>query len=163
MRNSDIIPVCRAEGQTLTLIFYTSLNPKQTAFFECSAPSKNRCTSTSQNKRRSTWSPNTVHSESGTSARPKSCKYGPGLTCSINVRTLSGWQRWYSYSDQSYRTLRRTLMNLPGGIPPELLFQLSNVELERPITDRVELLGILRCQQRVGFGVKSRRTLASGF
>ena len=68
------------------------------------------------------------------------------------VSALTDWQRWYSYSDQSYRTLRRTLMNLPGGIPPELLIQLANVELERPITDRVELLAVLYGQQLVGFG-----------
>lgn len=68
------------------------------------------------------------------------------------VSALTDWPRWYSYSNECYRTLRRTLMNLPGGIPPELLVQLANVELERPITDRVELLAVLYGELQVCFG-----------
>lgn len=62
------------------------------------------------------------------------------------VAQMSDWQRLYSCFGQSYRSLRRTLMNLPGGIPARLLFYLSQMELERPLTDRVELLALLACR-----------------
>src|SRR5690606_16662118 len=55
----------------------------------------------------------------------------------------SNWMGLYSYNNQAYTSLRRTLMNLPGNIPPHILSNMSLLELERPITDRVELVSLL--------------------
>ena len=56
---------------------------------------------------------------------------------------LRDWQNLYSYNGQAYRSLSRTLMNLPGGIPMHFLWRLGFIELPRPITNRLELSLIL--------------------
>lgn len=53
---------------------------------------------------------------------------------------MHDWMRMYGTPNGS---LRRTLMNLPGGLPATLYKQLGNVELERPVTDRLELATLL--------------------
>jgi hypothetical protein len=63
------------------------------------------------------------------------------------VKYLRDWQALYSYDGKPYRSLDRTLMNLPGGIPMHLLWRLGFIKLPRPITNRLELslvLGYLR-------------------
>lgn len=59
------------------------------------------------------------------------------------VEQLSSWQDLCSPTGRAYRSLRRTLMNLPGGIPSRLLCALKQVPLERAITNRLELLTFL--------------------
>lgn len=53
---------------------------------------------------------------------------------------ISDWKLMFSPTDSSYTSLNRTLMNLPGGVPPQVLHQLRFFELARPITRRVELV-----------------------
>lgn len=59
---------------------------------------------------------------------------------------MSGMQNWrglFSPTGQDYRSLNRTLMNLPGGIPSSLFCGLQLIELPRPILKRLELLAVL--------------------
>jgi hypothetical protein len=60
-------------------------------------------------------------------------------------RLAADWRGVFSPDGRPYRTLNKTLMNLPGGIPAALLGCLCDVRLERPVTDRVELLALLGC------------------
>lgn len=53
---------------------------------------------------------------------------------------MSDWKSMFSPTGSSYTSLNRTLMNLPGGVPPKVLSQLRRFELARPITRRVELV-----------------------
>ena len=66
------------------------------------------------------------------------------------IEALSNWMSLYSHSGETYRSLRRTLMNLPGGIPADLLQYLATTRLQRPVQDRLELLTLLlsRCMAR---------------
>lgn len=59
------------------------------------------------------------------------------------VAAMSDWQGLFAPGRKRYRSLNRTLMNLPGGIPAQLLYRLSELRLERPITDRLELITVL--------------------
>ena len=59
---------------------------------------------------------------------------------------LLEWRSIYSDTGKPYRSLDRTLMNLPGHVPLDLLAILNHVHLQRPMTDRVELITLLeRC------------------
>lgn len=53
------------------------------------------------------------------------------------------WMRKFSYNGELYTSLTKTLMNLPGNIPPSLLVQLASIKLDRPITDRLQLAVVL--------------------
>ncbi len=55
------------------------------------------------------------------------------------------WKAFYSASGKAGTSLRRTLMNLPGGVSGQLLCELPKLEavLSRPVIDRVELLTLL--------------------
>jgi hypothetical protein len=55
------------------------------------------------------------------------------------------WKAFYSASGKASTSLRRTLMNLPGGVSGKLLCELPKLEavLSRPVTDRVELMTLL--------------------
>ena len=65
------------------------------------------------------------------------------ITPAERIEKLINWRDLFSCSGKSYRSLDRTLMNLPGGIPAGYLSYLCTIELPRPITDRVELLCLL--------------------
>lgn len=56
---------------------------------------------------------------------------------------LEDWQGLFSPTGKRYRSLSRTLMNLPGGVSHKLLGNLNTVGLTRPITRRLELLTLL--------------------
>jgi hypothetical protein len=56
---------------------------------------------------------------------------------------LLEWRSIYSDTGNPYRSLDRTLMNLPGRVPLDLLAILNHVHLRRPLTDRVELITLL--------------------
>lgn len=59
---------------------------------------------------------------------------------------IQNWDSWpvlYSDTSRPYTSLLRTLFNVPGGIPPDSLTNLSMVHLTRPITNRRELLLVL--------------------
>lgn len=65
------------------------------------------------------------------------------------VEALVDWPRWYSPTKTAYRSLLRTLMQLPGRVPYWLLRYLPQIELERPMTDRLELITLLQAQRIV--------------
>jgi hypothetical protein len=55
------------------------------------------------------------------------------------VAALVRWRGLYSPSGEEYRSLNRTLMNVPREFPAELLCGLRRVRLERPLLDALEL------------------------
>lgn len=59
------------------------------------------------------------------------------------VAALTDWPRLFSYNGKSYRSLNRTLMNLPGGIPVKLMDRLTEIRITRPFTSRLELIARL--------------------
>lgn len=69
----------------------------------------------------------------------------PFLTYRYNDRSLKekmrNWRTLFSSSNSTYGNLNKTLDNLPGGLPCNLITNsLRLVKLERPITSRRELL-----------------------
>lgn len=63
------------------------------------------------------------------------------------LSALNDWQEAYAVEGKRYRSLSRTLMNLPGNMPSGVVATLRRVHLERPITDRLELLTLLLARQ----------------
>ncbi|WP_425395404.1 PcfJ domain-containing protein [Aeoliella sp.] len=59
------------------------------------------------------------------------------------LQHAQNWRAVLSPSGRSYRSLSRTLVQLPGRVPLYLLPHLAEVELERPVVDRVELIALL--------------------
>jgi hypothetical protein len=51
---------------------------------------------------------------------------------------MQNWRGLFSPTGQSYTSLNRTLMNLPGGVSHHVVCGLRRILLERPVTDRVE-------------------------
>jgi hypothetical protein len=70
-----------------------------------------------------------------------------GIGYSVDrIAVLGGLDEWtglYSPSGRPYRSLNKSLMNLSGGVPPGLMHYLNSIELERPVTDRLELTVLL--------------------
>ena len=64
---------------------------------------------------------------------------------------MEGWRGLFSPTGEPYRSLDRTLMNLPGGVPAGLMPYLSLVRLERPVLARSEL-AVLALHERRRFG-----------
>ena len=64
---------------------------------------------------------------------------------------LGNWMELYSppQGRGTYRALRRTLMNLPGGVPCMMLENFQAAELPRAIFDRVELIATLTAATRL--------------
>lgn len=52
----------------------------------------------------------------------------------------NNWMQLYSASGKSYKSLNKTLMNLPGQLPQSLVCRLSEEKIERPLTERLEYL-----------------------
>jgi hypothetical protein len=67
------------------------------------------------------------------------------LTC-YGIPDDGDWMNRFTHHRDGvkYRSLRRTLMNLPGGMPVGVYDNLRYVRLERPITDRLELQTLLQ-------------------
>ncbi len=59
------------------------------------------------------------------------------------IERLKDWKALFSDTGQAYRSLNRTLMNLPGRVPHRLVCNLRRVHLERPLDNRLELLGVV--------------------
>lgn len=58
------------------------------------------------------------------------------------------WKALFAPQAAAYRSLNRTLMHLPGGLPSRLCNSFPFADLSRPMTDRVELLLVLLfCEQ----------------
>ena len=64
---------------------------------------------------------------------------------------MEGWHGLFSPTGDPYRSLDRTLMNLPGGVPSGLMPYLSLARLERPVLARSELT-VLALHERRRFG-----------
>ncbi|MDX2166641.1 MAG: PcfJ domain-containing protein [Deltaproteobacteria bacterium] len=69
----------------------------------------------------------------------------PRPTIAAQRRAMRNWRGLFSIDGRPYRSLDRTLMNLPRSVPPALLCELRFVRLERPMTDAAELLLLLQC------------------
>jgi hypothetical protein len=59
---------------------------------------------------------------------------------SAQLERLADWKALFADTGESYRSLNRTLMNLPGRIPHRLVCNLRRVHLERPLEHRLEVL-----------------------
>ena len=64
---------------------------------------------------------------------------------------MENWRGLFSTTGEPYRSLDRTLMNLPGGVPSGLMPYLSLVHLERPVFARSEL-AVLTLHERRRLG-----------
>jgi hypothetical protein len=64
-------------------------------------------------------------------------------TLELLVQAMHDWRGLYSPDGRPYRSLNRTLMNLPLEPPAKLLFHLREVRLARPITDALHLTTLL--------------------
>jgi hypothetical protein len=71
------------------------------------------------------------------------------------VELMQDWRGLFSPTGESYRSLDRTLMNLPGGLSASLVPHLKMVRLRRPATTRLEVAVI--CLYGRGLLVRSRR------
>jgi hypothetical protein len=56
---------------------------------------------------------------------------------------LADWKALFADTGESYRSLNRTLMHLPGRLPHRQVCHLRFVHLERPLEKRLELLALL--------------------
>ena len=56
------------------------------------------------------------------------------------VDDLQDWRGLFSPTGKSYRSLNRTLMRLPGGVPPGLVCLLNELRLGHPLLHRAELI-----------------------
>ncbi|WP_218932272.1 PcfJ domain-containing protein [Adhaeretor mobilis] len=77
---------------------------------------------------------------------------GWGSRCALQnwvLDALENWQAVLSPTRRAYRSLSRTLMQLPSNIPIDLLKALSAVELECPIFDRVVLIAVLQSRDHL--------------
>ena len=59
------------------------------------------------------------------------------------IATLHDWRGLFSPDARTYRSLDRTLMNLPDGVPAEPVWLLSRARLERPLLWRFALTALL--------------------
>jgi hypothetical protein len=63
---------------------------------------------------------------------------------------MEGWHGLFSPTGIPYRSLDRTLMNQPGGVPPRLTAYLSLIHLERPVLSRAKFV-VLTAHERSRF------------
>lgn len=84
--------------------------------------------------------------------RERAKRFGAEISIRMEPRDLKGdtvlellreWRGLFSPTGEGYRSLNRTLANMPGGISCSLLGALQTITLPRPITDRIELLFVL--------------------
>ncbi|MBM4244888.1 MAG: hypothetical protein FJ148_13915 [Deltaproteobacteria bacterium] len=61
----------------------------------------------------------------------------------VRVAALHDWRALFSPDARTYRSLDRTLMNLPAGVPAEPVWLLSRARLERPLLGRFALTALL--------------------
>jgi len=61
----------------------------------------------------------------------------------LAVEAMGNWRGLFAPAGVPYRSLNRTLMNLPTDVPHALLCQLHRVRLERPMLDSLELTTLL--------------------
>ncbi len=59
------------------------------------------------------------------------------------IAAMREWRSLFSFTGAPYRSLNRTLMNLPSDVPTRLLPHLRSFLLERPLTDGLGLTAVL--------------------
>lgn len=59
------------------------------------------------------------------------------------IDAMAHWRDLFAPDGRTYRSLNRTLMNLPPDVPPELVCCLKQIRLERPVVKSLELLALL--------------------
>jgi len=64
-------------------------------------------------------------------------------TLELLAQAMSDWRGLFSPDGKPYRSLNRTLMNLPARPSAELLLHLRDVRLPHPITDPLQLTALL--------------------
>jgi PcfJ-like protein len=64
-------------------------------------------------------------------------------TPDVLVHAMSEWRGLFSPDGLAYRSLNRTLMNVPEEVSADLLCQLHRVRLERPLLSSLELRAVL--------------------
>jgi hypothetical protein len=80
---------------------------------------------------------------------PKRGRLSDPLSLGEALGMMENWCGLFSPTGEPYRSLNRTLMNLPGGIPPSLVAYLNLIHLVRPVLSRAELVVLtLHEQQR---------------
>jgi hypothetical protein len=67
---------------------------------------------------------------------------GPTGGESFALSALADWPALFSVTGRPYRSLNRTLMNLPRVLPSDILCLLARVRLVRPVTHRVGLVAL---------------------
>ncbi len=82
----------------------------------------------------------------------------------VAMAALRDWRSLFSPDARTYRSLDRTLMNLPAGIPPRLVCALSRIRLERPLTGSATATALLlllsdRHRGRAGDAVAGHATV----
>ncbi|HMP02774.1 MAG TPA: PcfJ domain-containing protein [Gemmatales bacterium] len=60
---------------------------------------------------------------------------------------MAKWKAIFAPTGETYPILNKTLMNLPPGIPAQVLLDLNKFMLPRPITSRLELLTVIRAHK----------------
>jgi hypothetical protein len=65
----------------------------------------------------------------------------PGI--SAQIERLGDWKSLFSNTGHPYRSLNRTLMNLPGRLPHRQVCNLRRVHLEHPLDTRLSLLAVV--------------------
>jgi hypothetical protein len=58
------------------------------------------------------------------------------------LQLMSDWRSLFAPEGKAYASLNKTLDAAPGGVTPGLLCNLQRVRLERPVSDRLELMTI---------------------
>ena len=77
--------------------------------------------------------------------------------------SLHEWRGLFSPTGRPYRSLNRTLMQLPGGVPNGLVCELQSMHLRRPLVDRAEVLmaTLFAANRRRGYTDRHQRVLAN--
>jgi len=60
---------------------------------------------------------------------------------------MAKWKAIFAPTGETYPILNKTLMSLPPGIPAHVLLDLNKFMLPRPITNRLELLTVIRAHK----------------
>jgi hypothetical protein len=76
------------------------------------------------------------------------CPEGVDTSTEASLALMHNWRGLFSPTGSPYRSLNRTLMQLPGGVPYGLVGKLSRVYLQRPLVQRIELIVVTYLTER---------------
>lgn len=75
---------------------------------------------------------------------------------------VNNWRTVFSFTNKTYSSLNKTLMNIPGGVACGVLCHLNKIFLQRPILSRLELILICLYAQNVRRHVFEREEIGGG-